>query len=304
MSLKIAVGTASFAKYDDAPVKFLEAKGIKVVMNPFGRRPSEEELLAFLPGMDGLIAGMEPLTRNVLVNCPDLKAIARVGIGMDTVDLKAAEELGIKVSNTPEAPVEAVAEMTVAVMLNLCRKITETNTVMHSKEWEKSLGFSLRGTKILIIGYGRIGKKTVDFLQPFNAEILVCDPAVTQKDLPDSIHSVSLEQGLESADIISFHCTGGQTILTEERFKLLKSGIIILNPSRGELVDQNFLIKAIKSKRVSGAWFDAFENEPYSGPMCDVPEIILTPHNATFTKQCRLQMEMDAAQKILSLLQT
>ena len=122
MSFRVAVGPSSFAAQDDTPLKMLGSAGCEVVPNPFGRRLTEEEIIAHLEGIDGLIAGLEPLNRKVLSSAPGLKAIARVGIGMTNVDFDAAAEFGVKVSNTPDGPVAAVAEMTLTALLALGRK--------------------------------------------------------------------------------------------------------------------------------------------------------------------------------------
>ena len=124
---------------DQTPLELLKSKGVDVVPNPYGRKLSEDEIISHLQDIDGLIAGLEPLNGTVFQNCSQLRAIARVGIGMDNVDLDAAKASGIKVSNTPEGPTEAVAEITMAAALTLSRSILPANKALHQKRMDRRL---------------------------------------------------------------------------------------------------------------------------------------------------------------------
>jgi len=135
MPMVVAISPSSFSALDSTPLNLLESAGVEIIPNPLGRRLTEEEIISHLEGVDGLIAGLEPLNRRVLSSALQLKSIARVGIGMDNVDLEAAKELGIKVSNTPDGPTRAVAEMTLAAMLSLCRQILPSNLLFL---WQKN----------------------------------------------------------------------------------------------------------------------------------------------------------------------
>src|SRR3989339_1458521 len=165
--MKIAIGTSLFAEEDRTPLERLEKAGIQVTLNPFRRKLTEDETIEFIRDVDGLIAGLEPLNRNVLSAAPHLKAIARVGSGMDNVDQVTAAEKGIKVSNTPEGPTDAVAEITVSAMLTLARRLIPLNETMHAGTWKKIMGDGLSGTTIFIAGFGRIGRGVSELLVPF-----------------------------------------------------------------------------------------------------------------------------------------
>ena len=189
-------------------MKLLEAEGVEVVPNPYGRRLTEEEIIEQLNDVDGLIAGLEPLNRRVISSSPKLKAIARVGIGVDNVDFQAAAEYSVKISSTPDGPTRAVAELTIASMLCLCRQLSQMNTDMHSGQWNKVISMGLIDTPVLIIGYGRIGRAVGKLIKPFGPKILVCDPNITEKDLDHGQTLVSLTQGLSQAQIITLHAGG------------------------------------------------------------------------------------------------
>lgn len=298
--IKVAISTSSFASVDTTPLDLLGSKDLVVVPNPYGRKLTEDEIIDHLQGVDGLLAGLEPLNSNVFQRCPQLKAIARVGIGMDNVDLDAAEAAGIKVSNTPEGPTEAVAEMTLASALVLSRSILPANNDIHQKRWSKSIGTGLKNTDVLIIGYGRIGRRVAELLLGFGAHIIVCDPVVNQDDLQLNERLVELTDGLKSADIITLHAGGNDLILTTAEFEIMKKGVIILNSARGHLIDENALINALDTGRVASAWLDVFPKEPYTGKLTEYDQILLTPHISTYTAQCRKDMELAAVNNLLS----
>jgi len=277
--MKIAVGASSFTG---------EVPGHEIILNPYGRRLTEAEIIAHLQGADGLLAGLEPLNENVFLACPGLKAIARIGIGMDNVDAKAAMRHGIKISNTPDAPTTAVAEMTLAALLSIARQIIPANSDLHNGVWKKRMGISIFGSTVLLIGYGRIGKRFAQMLEVFDAEMLIYDSLVSEAELHDL---------LPRADIVSLHASGNEPILGEKELALMKRPVIILNSARGGLVDEGALLKFLGGG--SFYWADTFSKEPYCGALIGHPNVILTPHISTYTKQCREQMEAQAVSNLL-----
>ena len=300
MTYRVAIGASLFAAEDSAPTDLLREKGIEFVPNPYGRRLTEDEIIEHLRGMDGLIAGLEPLNRRVLSSAaPKLKALARVGIGVSNIDLEAAEELGVKVSNTPEPPTQPVAELTVAAMLALCRGLVRISAAFHAGGWPKEVTTGLIGTNVLLIGYGRIGRRVAQMLQPFGARILVADPFIDPASLTGGEQLVGLEEGLAQARVISLHLSGEDVLLGPEQFERMRDGVVLLNSARGGLVDEDALIEALESGKVAGAWFDAFWDEPYHGRLVGMEQVLLTPHAGTFTFQCRRQMEVEAVENLL-----
>lgn len=295
----VAVGASSFAEADKTPLLLLEAAGLTVRINPFGRKLTAEETVRHLEGAVGLLAGLEPLNREVLAACPMLKALARIGIGMDNVDAAAAAELGIRVSNTPEPPAVAVAEMTLAALLSLCRRLPESNAALHAGRWEKALGRSLSGANVLVVGFGRIGRRVGELVKAFGANILAADPFLDPTALPPWARAVSLDEGLALADVITLHASGKGTLLGVMEFSRMKPGTIVLNAARGGLIDEAALLLALESGAVSRVWCDTFAEEPYNGPLIGHPRALLTPHAATYTAECRLEMETEAARNLL-----
>ena len=297
--LKVAIGPSSFAKSNYLPQQMLEDAGIEVIQNPYGRRLTGAEILTQLEGVDGLIAGLEPLHKGILELRPNLKAIARVGIGMDNVDQVAAKALGIKVSNTPEGPTNAVAEMAITTLLTIGHNIIPASAALHNKEWKKIIGFGLEGLNVVLIGYGRIGRKFADHLRYFGACVYIVDPFVTPDSLTEGETKVSLQKGLELADVISVHVPGNEQILGAAEFAKMKEGVILMNSARGAAVNEEALANALGSGKVAGGWLDVFWEEPYAGKLTEYPQMILTPHMSTYSRQCRLSMETKAVENLL-----
>ncbi len=296
----VAISPSSYGEADDAPLALLRELGITIRENPFRRRLTEEEAAEHLNGVDGLIAGLEPLTRKVMsANAERLKAIARVGIGTDNVDFDAATEFGVKVSNTPGPPADAVAELTVAAALSLLRGLDSSNRAMHDGCWRKQISLGLRGTPVLLVGFGRIGRATARLFDSFGAELMATDPEFSP-EAGLEVESVSLHEGLQRARIISLHAAGRAEIIGDNELRLLQPGTILLNGARGELVSQESLRAALDQGTLGGAWFDVFWEEPYSGFLTEYDHVLLTPHIGTYTRSCRREMEMQAALNLVS----
>ena len=301
-SIRVGIGPSTFAQEDREPLELLIAAGATVVPNPTGKRMTEAEITSFLTRerLDGLLAGLEPLNRRVLeAGRPRLRAVARVGIGITNVDTDACREFGIRFSFTPDGPTEAVAEMTLAALLHLARELGPMDRALHAGRWPKMIGRSLRELTVLIVGYGRIGRSVAAQLGLLGCELLVCDPFLSA-DAPCEHPRVGLVEGLARADVVTLHAAGDRPLLGEVELNAARRGLIILNSARGELVDEQALVRALESGQVSKAWFDAFWQEPYTGPLLRFDQVLLTPHTCTYTRRCRLQMEKAAVQNILN----
>lgn len=290
--MRVVSGTSSFADENDEIQKMFDDRGIELIRNPLRRRLTREEIIDHLQGADGLLAGLEPLDDDVFANCPNLKAVARVGIGMDNVDIEAAKKHGIKVSNTPEGPTDAVAEMTLAALLAICHNIIPSNNDIHNGIWKKRLGKSISELVIFIIGYGHIGRKTAEMLRIHGSEIIIYD----KYDKDNS--TCSLFEGLRKADVISIHASGTDEIITESMFEMMKDGVIILNSARGGLINEKALYESLKNGKVGAFWGDALWSEPYDGELRECDGAILTPHICTYTTKCRSSMEKQAVENL------
>lgn len=291
--MKVLVGASSFAAASDKALKLLLGKNIEVVKNPYGRKMTVEETMEHIQDADGLLAGLELLNKDVLSHAPKLKAIARIGIGTDNVDFEACREFNIKVSNTPDAPTKAVAEMALAALLTIAHKIIPCNCDMHNGVWNKRIGFSLEGLNILFIGYGRIGKKFAEHLRYFGSNIFIYDPYQPE------ISVKKLEDAVRKADVITLHASGKEEILNADIFANMKDGVVLLNCARGTLINEDALYENLKCEKVSYYWGDVFQNEPYMGKLLKCENAVLTPHISTYNGLCREAMETEAVRNLL-----
>ena len=296
MKEKVLIGPSSFAALDRSPIEKLVEGGFDIIENPYGRKLTKQELVELLPGIIGLIAGLETLDEEVMRKS-ELKVISRCGSGISNVDIKSAKKLGIKVYCTPYGPTRAVAELTLGCLLTLIRQVPQADRALHERRWDNRIGRQLKGMRVLIIGYGRIGKTVGDLLKAFEVEVLICDPAYFEND--GYPRSMNLHSALPQADVITLHCDGEEQLLGPREFSLMKPRVYLLNAARGGLIDETALCQALKSGQVAGAWIDTFDREPYEGSLTQYEQVLLTPHIGSYTYEGRLQMEMDAVQNLL-----
>ena len=297
---RILIGPSSFGDVDPAPKTLLKDAGYDIVDNPYKRKLAKKELLKLLtPGVIGLIAGLEALDEEVL-GASSLKALSRVGSGVSNVDLDAAKRLGILVRSTPTGPVEAVAELTVGAMLSLLRMIPAFDKDMHAGSWKKRFGSQIQGKTVALVGFGKIGRRVAELLAPFGADILAVDPALTADD--GTVRRCGLKDALARADIVSLHCAGDTEIIGSGEIESMKPGAYLLNAARGGLVNETALCEALRSGKLAGAWLDVFSEEPYAGPLTALDNALLTPHVGSYSKECRVEMETEAARNLLEAL--
>jgi D-3-phosphoglycerate dehydrogenase / 2-oxoglutarate reductase len=298
---KVLITTSSFSLGNFAQAKSLHDAGISIEVNPHGRRLSEDEV-AELVATDviAILAGLEPLTDRVLSNAKSLRVIARCGTGLDSVDLQAASRLGIDVFNTPDAPTQAVAELTIAHMLNSLRHISTTDSNMRSGKWTPTMGSLLATKTVGLIGVGRIGSAVAKLAQAFGARVIGFDPVVSSHN---SVELLSLNEVLDQSDIVSLHVPiNDQThhILNASAISRMKPGSIVVNVSRGGLIDESALHDALKSQHLSGAALDCFEDEPYSGPLLQLPGVHVTAHMGSYARETRDLMEVEASTNLVN----
>ncbi len=295
--MKVFISTTTFAQYDELPLQLLMEKGIEYQINPLHKKLTKEELLSFAANVEGLIAGTESLSYDVLKELKNLKVISRCGTGLDNVDLKSADKLGIKVFNTPDAPTDAVAELTLGLMLDCLRFISKADRNIRSGAWVKPMGNLLKDKIVGIIGYGRIGKAVAKLVQSFGAKIIVFDIAKNS----DGKLFVSFDQLLKSSDIITLHIPAidKKILIDDNAISNMKQGSFLINTSRGGLVDEDALYNALKTGKLAGAGIDTFNQEPYKGKLVEIENVVLTSHIGSYAKESRIEMEKQAVKNLL-----
>ena len=300
--MQVLISTSSFNLDNFAQLSDLNKAGVEVKLNPFAARLTEEQVIDLL-GTDtiGLIAGLEPLTQNVLKSAKSLKVIARVGTGLDSVDLVAAKELEIIVLNTPDAPTKAVAELTIAHILGLLRHLSQADRQIRNGIWKGLMGSLLETKTVGIVGFGRIGKRVATLLSAFGASVLISDAQVKSGDF----QNVGLDELCTRSDIVSLHLPYSEAthhIIDEKRINLMKKGSFIVNISRGGLVDEAMLLVALKSGHLAGAALDCFEQEPYEGELRNLENVQITAHMGSYARETRDLMEQEASRLLVNAL--
>ena len=306
-SPKVFISTSSFGKVDLRPLNRLQSSGIRFETNPFGRTLTADEAAEFLVDVDGLIAGTEPLTGDVLSRAKRLKVISRCGVGVDNVDLDAASRLGIVVTTTTQAHIAAVAELTVGAIFSLLRRIPQNDRAVHQGRWEKAIGQLLHGRTVGIIGLGKVGKAVIRALQPFAVKVLAYDPIEDPTFAQTyGVSYTSLSELLSKAEIVSLHMPYRPEVhhlINRDRLEEMRPGAYLINTSHGGLVDEEALCDSLESGRIAGAFIDTFESEPYRGRLTLMPNAILSPHVGAYALESRLAMETEAVENLLRYLE-
>ncbi len=302
----VAISTSSFAKESSRPLEMLRAAGFEVRGNPTGRTLTSDEAKEHLQGVVGLIAGTEKLTRDVLTACPQLRCISRVGVGIDGVDLTAAKELSITVVNTPDAHVDAVAELTLAGLLSALRAIPRSDTSIRGGGFDKPMGRLLRGKSIGFVGFGKVARALTKLLAPFEGQRWAYDVV---EDAPAAaalgVRYASLDEVLASCDIVSLHLPYAKSahhLIGAAELGRMKEDALLVNTARGGLLDEAALLSFLEAHPRASAYLDCFEKEPYQGPLTRLKNVVLSAHIGSYAREARVRMEVEAVENLLATL--
>ncbi len=304
--MKILISPSSFGEISDLPIKKLQEKGFTTIINPFKRKLTESEVVELAKDCVGIIAGLEPLNSNVIDNLPKLKCISRVGVGMDNVDIEYAHSKQIKVVNTPDGPTRAVAELTIGMTLSLLRRIPQADSNMKKLIWKKEMGNLLFEKKIGIIGLGRIGRMVAEMFRALGNPVVGYDIFPDKKWAEQNkVKLCEFKEVLEQSDIITLHVPGSndkKPIITKTELEYCKNSSIIINITRGGVIDELALYDALIKREIKAAAIDVFEEEPYKGPLAALDNVILTPHIGSYASEGKLQMEIDSVENFINAL--
>ena len=262
--------------------------GIELVVHEVEERLSEDQLLTYAGEIDGAICGDDAFTSKVLeLAAPRLRVISKWGTGIDSIDCEAAARLGIKVCNTPEAFTDPVADSVMSYILAFARRLPWMDRAMKAGYWEKIPGRTLSECALGVVGVGKIGKAVLRRGRAFGMRLLGNDIVAID---PDFIHQVevemmSLPRLLSQSDFVSLNCDLNPTsyhLINRETFTQMRSDAILINTSRGPVVDEQALIDALQTGRIAGAALDVFEDEPLptESPLRSMDNVLLAPHNA------------------------
>lgn len=305
--MKVLITTVPFGDKNRLPLDLLDDAGIEAVINPLNKKLTEQELADMVTDFDAIIAGTEPITDHVMSRASNLKMISRVGIGLDSVDLLAAERRGIKVSYTPDAPAPAVAELTIGLMITLLRSVHLSNLKMHQGEWHRYFGRRLAETTIGVIGIGRIGRRILNRLKVFGTPRLLVNDIVIDQEIGRKfkVEWVTKDTIYKEADIITCHVpltAKTKNMIRREQLESMKQDAIVINTARGGIVNEADLYDVMQSGHLSGAAIDVFEQEPYAGNLCEIERCLLTSHMGSMSIDCRTRMEIEATEEAVRYL--
>ena len=303
---KILLSPSSIGQIGNEPFDLLRENQYEIINNPYGRKLTEDEVIALAVNCVGIIAGVEPLTARVMEALPQLKCISRVGVGMDNVDLEYAKQRNIAVVNTPDGPTRSVAELTLAMIFTLLRRIPQADADLKQHIWKKQTGNLVFGKTIGIVGLGRIGRMVAVLFRGLGNSVIGYDLNADESWATEKgVMLVPFDEVIAKADILTLHIPGNKDnspIIGKKEIERMKDGAFIVNIARGGVVEEIALYDALKSEKLAGAAIDVYLKEPYDGPLCELDNIVLTPHLGSYAKESKLQMEIDAVINLIKVL--
>ncbi len=274
---------------------------------PHGNLRTEQEMIDELRGAFAAIAGGEVFTANVLAALPDLKVIARVGVGFDRIDIPAATERGIVVTITPTANHQAVAEQTIALILSVAKSVVVNDAIVRTGRWKQTPAKSVRGSTLGIFGLGRIGKSTAVCGRGIGMTVIATELLPDEEFVREhNIELVDFDSLLARSDYISIHCPlndDTRGMFNKGVFDRMKSGSAVINTSRGGVIDESDLIDALRMGTIGAAGLDVFEQEPPlpDNPLFELDNVILSPHFAGTDELSITDMTIEAAECVTKL---
>jgi D-3-phosphoglycerate dehydrogenase len=303
--MKVVSTSPSFGKYSDEPFRYLEQHGLELVHLPADI--GEEDFIREAQGAVAAIVAFNTINGNVLDRIPSLKIVCKHGVGVDNIELEAAKERKLWVTNVPNANKHAVADFAFGLMLALARQIPAADKGTKAGEWPKIFGTDVYGKTLGIIGLGSIGKEVARRASGFDMSLLAYDPYPDHKFVEQwNVRLVGLEELLRESDFITLHMPlieQTRNLIGADQFSLMKESAFLVNASRGGIVNEEALYQALKEKRIAGAALDVFEQEPLTGhPLFELPNFIAAPHIAGYTDGAVNMLGMTCVRNIVDVI--
>ncbi|MCM0707772.1 phosphoglycerate dehydrogenase [Faecalicatena sp. BF-R-105] len=271
----------------DQIVGNLQQAGYEVIINNCGQRLSEDELIRQMQGMDAFLGTANPFTEKVFQSCPDMRIIARTGVGVDSIDIAAATRHGVAVTTTPGAGAEAVAEYAMAMMCAVGRRVVEANSAAKNGIWNRFVGGALFHKTLGILGTGNIGRTLASIAKGFDMRVIAYDEYPNQAWAAenDITYCETMEQVLRQSDFVSIHVPlmpSTENMIRLDELKRMKPSAYLINCARGGIVNETDLYQALREKVIAGAGLDVFVNEPVNqdNPLLTLDNCVCSTHNA------------------------
>lgn len=308
MSWKVLITARTLSEVGQSALQLLRQAGCEPVIPPKFGPLHAAELLQALEGMDAVLASMDQFTSAVLGSpqARQLKIISRWGVGYDAIDVPAASHLGIVVAFTPGLLDEAVADYAFALLFAISRRVHEGHLSMRNGKWVSGWGHDISGQTLGILGCGRIGQAVARRGLAFNLRVLGCDVAPNPAAEKLGVKFVSLDELFSESDFLSLHAAltpQNRNLIGEGQLRKMKQTAYLINAARGALVDETALLRALHEGWIAGAALDAFVVEPLPSdhPLRSAPNVLLTPHQASFGRETGERVSLAAAQAIVDL---
>lgn len=304
---KVLVTATNYSKLCAEAKRMLEEGGCEVIENKLGRPHTFEELAPLVADIEGVVAGVDTWDEAVFKLAPKLKAIARFGVGVDNIDLRKAGEYGIRVTNVPGGNANAVAELTVGLLLASLRNIPSLHQSARRGYWDRHVGGELAGKTVSLLGFGNIAQMVAKKLQGFDVTIVAYDKYPNAAKAAElGVRLVGADEALAQGDIVSMHLPSlpeTRHMMNDARFAMMKRGAYFINTARGALVDERALYRALESRTIAGAAIDVYESEPVSAdnPLFKLDNLITTPHTAAETEETYRRVGLVTAQALLDV---
>lgn len=305
----VLIASYPFAVNSIEPLNLLKKKFH--ILNPAAEKKeklSRSELLNYIREVDAVIAGTEKYDAEILSNASKLKIISRLGIGLDNIDFSETKKRNITVAYTPDAPSQAVAELTIGFIITGVRKIVIADKKIREDKWTRLTGKDIQGLKIGIIGLGRIGKRIAVQLKNMGAEIYANDIKPDEDFIKNhGIKKSSKKEIYTKCDVITLHIPltdKTKNLITKRELNMMKRDAVLINTSRGKIVNEKDFYIHLKNNNDFYGCLDVYENEPYSGNLTQLSNVLLTAHMGSCSVKSRYQMEMGAVENILNFFET
>ncbi|HET9375436.1 MAG TPA: NAD(P)-dependent oxidoreductase [Chthoniobacterales bacterium] len=297
----ILVTPRSLSGSDHPAIQMLKDQGWEIVFGPRGRLPEETELLQLLPGCEGWLAGVEPISVRVLDSAKQLQVISRNGSGIDNIPLEAAKERGITVLSVAGANAQGVAELTLGLALAAARHLHVADRQLKEGKWIRSLGSELSGKPVLVVGFGKIGQRVARLLAAFGSSVSVVEP---MQVATDPFSKIELAAGMRNAHLITLHCPplpNGRPLITAELVKQSRPGLILINCARRSLVDETAVLAGLQAGQIGTYASDVFEQADENNiALIAHPQVIVTPHLGAYTKESVDRAAVEAAANLIT----
>ena len=292
---KVFIATSSFLSLTANIKRTAKRKKIIFKTNPLKKKLNSHQLIKYAKDCKYIIAGTEIYDQKTLDKLKNLKYIFRLGSGIDNLDTDYIKKKKIKFFKSKITPEIAVAELIVGYIFSIYRNIIEHNNNLKKKIWKKKMGYTLSGKTVGIVGYGKVGKYVHKILKNFGINILIND----KKNI--NLKKTHLDKLIINSDIISININLGskkKILLDKKKLKLCKKNCVIINTSRPEVIDYEYLYQLLRRKKILGAALDVFAQEPYFGKLSSLSNVVLTPHIGSYSKEIRSKMEDEALKNI------